>query len=119
MRIEKLQISKYGKLNNFKEIKFEPNLNVVFGKNGVGKTSLAHAIFHTLFGVGLKFFKYPYSEDGKITGQTTDVQLIVNKNGEGVDHIVKYINCALNDDWEGIRGARDELLDNLAETVIK
>lgn len=82
MRIEKLQISKYGKLNNFKEIKFEPNLNVVFAKNGVGKTSLAHAIFHTLFGVGLKFFKYPYSEDGKITGQTTDVQLIVNKNGE-------------------------------------
>ena len=80
MRIEKLQISKYGKLNNFKEIKFEPNLNVVFAKNGVGKTSLAHAIFHTLFGVGLKFFKYPYSEDGKITGQTTDVQLIVNKN---------------------------------------
>ena len=82
MRIEKLQISKYGKLNNFKEIKFEPNLNVVFAKNGVGKTSLAHAIFHTLFGVGLKFFKYPYSEDGKITGQTTDVQLIINKNGE-------------------------------------
>lgn len=82
MKIEKLQISKYGKLNNFREIKFEPNLNVVFAKNGVGKTSLAHAIFHTLFGVGLKFFKYPYSEDGKITGQTTDVQLIVNKNGE-------------------------------------
>jgi hypothetical protein len=82
MRIEKLQISKYGKLNNFREIKFEPNLNVIFAKNGVGKTSLAHAIFHTLFGVGLKFFKYPYSEDGKITGQTTDVQLIVNKNGE-------------------------------------
>jgi len=82
MKIEKLQISKYGKLNNFREIKFEPNLNVIFAKNGVGKTSLAHAIFHTLFGVGLKFFKYPYSEDGKITGQTTDVQLIVNKNGE-------------------------------------
>lgn len=48
-----------------------------------------------------------------------DMVELLQKNGEGVDHIVKYINCALNDDWEGIRGARDELLDNLAETVIK
>ena len=92
MRIEKLQISKYGKLNNFREIKFEPNLNVIFAKNGVGKTSLAHAIFHTLFGVGLKFFKYPYSEDGKITGQTTDVQLLVNKNGENHNVALKKLS---------------------------
>ncbi|BCU98428.1 MAG: hypothetical protein CM15mV22_0600 [Eurybiavirus sp.] len=43
---------------------------------------------------------------------------VLNKNGEETDHI-KNIDCALNDDWDGIRGARDTLLDNLKETVIK
>ena len=48
-----------------------------------------------------------------------DMVETLDKNGEETDHIIKYINCALNDDWDGIRGARDTLLDNLKETVIK
>ena len=48
-----------------------------------------------------------------------DMVEVLNKNGEETDHIIKYVDCALNDDWDGIRGARDTLLDNLKETVIK
>ena len=43
----------------------------------------------------------------------------LESNGEETGHITKYIDCALNDDWDGIRGARDTLFDNLKETVIK
>ena len=48
-----------------------------------------------------------------------DIVATLKKNGEETEHITKYIDCALNDDWDGIRGAREALLDNLKETVIK
>ena len=44
---------------------------------------------------------------------------VLEKNGEQTDHIIKYVDCALNDDWDGIKGARAALLDNLKDTVIK
>lgn len=48
-----------------------------------------------------------------------DMVEMLEKNGEQTDHIIKYVDCALNDDWDGIKGARADLLDNLKDTVIK
>ena len=47
-----------------------------------------------------------------------DMVEMLEKNGEQTDHIIKYVDCALNDDWDGIKGARADLLDNLKDNFI-
>ena len=40
MKFEELSILKYGALVDFKPISFEPNINVLLGDNGSGKSSI-------------------------------------------------------------------------------
>ena len=48
MNINKISVEKYGDLR-FDPINFNEGFNLVYAKNGIGKTSLVKAIFLTLF----------------------------------------------------------------------
>ena len=50
MKINQLKINKYGKLNE-KQIEFSPNLNIVYGKNESGKSTLLNFIINSLYGI--------------------------------------------------------------------
>ena len=50
MKIQKLQINQYGKLNN-KEIEFSDNINLIYGKNEAGKSTLLSYIVNILYGI--------------------------------------------------------------------
>ena len=43
MKINKIKINSYGKLKN-KEINLESNLNIIYGKNESGKSTLLHLL---------------------------------------------------------------------------
>lgn len=49
MKIDKLKINSYGKLKN-KEIEFGQNLNLIYGKNESGKSTLLKFILNCLYG---------------------------------------------------------------------
>ena len=77
MNINKIIIEKYGDLR-FDPIIFNEGFNLVYAKNGVGKTSLVKAIFLTLFGKSPPFFDYygkKINESGRI-----EVDLELNLN---------------------------------------
>ena len=40
------------------------------------------------------------------------------KNGEDTTIIMKYINAALNDDWDAIKGSKQAYLEDLQETIV-
>ena len=42
----------------------------------------------------------------------------MEKNGEDTSHVMKYINAALNEDWDTIKGAKKAFLDNLKDTLV-
>lgn len=50
MKINKLKINNYGKLKD-KEINFEPNLNIIYGKNEAGKSTLLNFIINSFYGI--------------------------------------------------------------------
>ena len=50
MKINYLKINQFGKLRN-KEIKLENNINLIYGKNEAGKTTLLKFISSMLYGV--------------------------------------------------------------------
>ena len=52
MKIEKLNIHSYGKIKD-KEIKFRNHINIIFGKNESGKSTILKAI-NKLNGYGIK-----------------------------------------------------------------
>ena len=63
MKFEELSILKYGTLVDFKPISFEPNINVLLGDNGSGKSSIVKSLYHLLFGMPAKqdqHFYYDY-----------------------------------------------------------
>ena len=71
MKINKLKINSYGKLKN-KEIEFKDNINIVYGKNESGKSTLLKFIQNTFYGISKNkrgkeysdFDKYsPWSEE--------------------------------------------------------
>ena len=78
MQIKNIKINNYGKIKN-KEIFFSDNINVIYGKNESGKSTLLHFILNSLYGISKNkkgkeysdFEKYkPWSGDdfsGKIT----------------------------------------------------
>ena len=78
MQIKNIKINNYGKIKN-KEILFSDNINVIYGENESGKSTLLHFILNSLYGISKNkkgkeysdFEKYkPWSgEDfsGKIT----------------------------------------------------
>ena len=77
MNINKIIVEKYGDLR-FDPIIFNEGFNLVYAKNGVGKTSLVKAIFLTLFGKSTPFFDYygkKINESGRI-----EVDLELNLN---------------------------------------
>ena len=50
MKINKLKINAYGKLKE-KEINFENNINVIYGKNEAGKSTLLNFIVNSFYGI--------------------------------------------------------------------
>ena len=50
MRINKLKINAYGKLKD-KEINFENNINIIYGKNEAGKSTLLNFISNCFYGI--------------------------------------------------------------------
>ena len=50
MKIEKLKINNYGKLKN-KEIELKDNVNIIYGKNEAGKSTLLKFIINSLYGI--------------------------------------------------------------------
>lgn len=77
MNINKISVEKYGDLR-FDPINFNEGFNLVYAKNGIGKTSLVKAIFLTLFGKSNPFFDYygkKINESGRI-----EVDLELNLN---------------------------------------
>ena len=95
MKINKLQINAFGKIEN-KEIKFSEKINVVYGKNEAGKSTLLKFIVDSLYGIsknkrGKEFSDYdrykPWNKEefsGKLTytldnGKTYEVFRDFNK----------------------------------------
>ena len=78
MQIKNIKINNYGKIKN-KEILFSDNINVIYGENESGKSTLLHFILNSLYGISKNkkgkeysdFEKYkPWSGDdfsGKIS----------------------------------------------------
>ncbi len=50
MKINKLMINSYGKLRN-KEIKLEDGINIIYGKNEAGKSTLINFMINTFYGI--------------------------------------------------------------------
>ena len=51
MKIKKLNINSFGKLQN-KEIQFGDGLNIIYGKNESGKSTIMHYILSSFYGIG-------------------------------------------------------------------
>ena len=49
MKIQQLNIHSYGKIKD-KEIKFGDNINIIFGKNESGKSTIMHYIVNSFYG---------------------------------------------------------------------
>ena len=117
MKINKIKINSYGKLKN-KEINLENNLNIIYGKNESGKSTLLKFILNILYGASKNkkgkdisdFEKYkPWNSEeysGKIIYELDDNSKyeiyrefnkknpkIFNTNGED---ITKYFNIDKN-----------------------
>ena len=52
MIINKLKINEYGKLHN-KEIELSNNINIIYGNNESGKSTLFNFIINSLYGISL------------------------------------------------------------------
>lgn len=50
MKINNVKINNYGKINN-KEIDFQKNINIVYGKNEAGKSTILNFISNCLYGI--------------------------------------------------------------------
>ena len=53
MKIEELRINSYGKLKDL-ELKFKNHINIIFGKNEAGKSTLINYIISSLYGISKK-----------------------------------------------------------------
>ena len=66
MKINKLKINSYGKLKN-KEIEFKDNINIVYGKNESGKSTVLKFITNTFYGISKNKKGKEYSDFEKYT----------------------------------------------------
>ena len=64
MKINKLKINSYGKLKN-KEIEFSDNINIVYGKNESGKSTLLKFIQNSFYGISKNKKGKEYSDFDK------------------------------------------------------
>lgn len=69
MKINKLKINSYGKLKN-KEIDFDKNINLIYGKNEAGKSTLLKFIINTFYGISKNKKGKEYSDLEKYTPWT-------------------------------------------------
>ena len=49
MQIKNVKINNYGKIKN-KDISFSDNINIIYGENETGKSTLLHFIINSLYG---------------------------------------------------------------------
>ena len=88
MKFEELSILKYGALVDFKPISFKPNLNVLLGDNGSGKSSIVKSLYHLLFGIPSKqdhHFQYDYDGPTAVSAKEMGagaVILNIDNNGD-------------------------------------
>ena len=75
MKINKLKINAYGKLKE-KEIEFKNNINIIYGKNETGKSTLLNFITNSFYGISK------------------------NKNGKEISDFEKYMPW-VGDDFSG------------------
>ena len=104
MRIDVLKLYNFRNYNRL-TISFHPNLNLIYGKNGSGKTNLVEAIY--VFGLtrsfrlgGDKTLIALQSGMCKIEGNvtrkyTTNYQVLISKDGKKVLINHNYISCLL------------------------
>ena len=67
MKINKIKINSYGKIKD-KEIKLNNNLNIIYGKNESGKSTILNFIFNILYGTQKNKkgdFGYVYKKQGQ------------------------------------------------------
>ena len=83
MKINKLKINAYGKLKD-KEINFENNINIIYGKNEAGKSTLLNFISNCFYGISK------------------------NKNGKDISDFERYMPWA----GEDFSGKMEYELDN-------
>ena len=50
MKINNIKINNYGKIKN-KEINFKNGINVIYGKNEAGKSTILNFIYNTFYGI--------------------------------------------------------------------
>ena len=78
MKIEQLKINQYGKLHN-KEIKLSDNINIIYGKNEAGKSTLLSYIVNSFYGISKNKKGKEYSDFEKYepwTGEDFSGKLI-------------------------------------------
>ena len=78
MKIEQLKINQYGKLHN-KEIKLSDNINIIYGKNEAGKSTLLSYIVNIFYGISKNKKGKEYSDFEKYepwTGEDFSGKLI-------------------------------------------
>ena len=66
MKINKLKINSYGKLKD-KEIDLENNINIIYGKNEAGKSTLLKFIVNSFYGISKNKKGKEYSDIEKYT----------------------------------------------------
>ena len=71
MKINKLKINSYGKLKN-KEIEFKNNINIVYGKNESGKSTLLKFIQNSFYGISKNKKGKEYSDFDKYSPWTEE-----------------------------------------------
>ena len=121
MKIESLKINGFGKIEN-KDIEFNKNINLIYGKNEAGKTTLLKSIVAMLYGISKNkngkeisdFDKYKPWKDiefsGKLkykldSGETIEVFRDFSKKSpkifnEHLEDITKNFNINKNKDNE-------------------
>ena len=82
MKIKNIKINSYGILKN-KEINLENNINIIYGKNESGKSTLLNFIKNIFYGISK-------NKNGK---EISDYEKYTPWNGENFSGKIKYLKC--------------------------
>ena len=87
MKIDKIKINSYGKLKD-KEIDLEKNINIIYGKNEAGKSTLLKFIVNTFYGISKNKNGREYSDFDKY--KPWDTEEFSGKIEYSLDNDEKY-----------------------------